>query len=226
MDDIKRSVHTCFHCGNTGMLNFIGSTCWKDEDIIYDSIGEVINYTLMEHEDWYIFECPVCHKPVIIRQDVIDFADYSYPPETVYPSVMSFSEGVPKEIYSAFESAIRTKGIDHAICMLSLRRVLEMICKEKGAEGKTLEKMIDDLIAKGILSSAFADACWIIRQLGNSAAHADDTVIYGYQVEQVIEYVSTIINYLYSMPHRVAKLKKNIEEKKEKQKTKESSNTE
>ena len=86
--------------------------------------------------------------------------------------------------------------------------------------------MIDDLIDKGILSSAFADACWIIRQLGNSAAHADDTVIYGYQVEQVIEYVSTIINYLYSMPHRVAKLKRNIEEKKEKQKTKGSSNTE
>ena len=78
--------------------------------------------------------------------------------------------------------------------------------------------MIDDLIEKNILSPAFADACWIIRQMGNSAAHADKTTIYAYQVDQVIEYVSTIINYLYSMPFRVSKLKKKVEEEKEAEK--------
>ncbi len=218
MGDIKKCVHTCFHCGNTGILNFIGHTRWNDEDIIYNNNGEIINHTVLEHEDWYIFECPVCNRPVVIRQDTFDIAEYTYQPEIVYPSVMVFSDGVPKDIYSAFEAAIRTKGIDYAICMLSLRRVLEMICKENGAEGKDLEKMIENLIEKNILSPAFADACWIIRQLGNSAAHADKADIYAYQVDQVIEYVSTIINYLYSMPFRVGKLKKKIEAQKEAEK--------
>ena len=218
MDDIKKSVHTCFHCGNTGILNFIGKTRWNSEDIIYNDNGEIVNYTILEHEDWYIFECPVCNRPVVIRQDTFDIANYVYQPETVYPSVMVFSEGVPKEIYSAFEAAIRTKGIDYAICMLSLRRVLEMICKDKGAVGRDLDQMIRDLIDRNILSPAFDDACWVIRQLGNSAAHADKADIYAYQVDQVIEYVSTIINYLYSMPTRVAKLKKRIEEQKEAEK--------
>lgn len=190
-----------------------GHTRWNDEDIVYDG-DEIVHREVLEHEDWYIFECPVCNRPVIIRQDTFDMVDYIYRPVTAFPAVLVSTEGVPKEIYSAFEAAIRTKGIDYAICLLSLRRVLEMICKEKGAVGKDLETMIDSLISTGVLSPAFADACWIIRQLGNSAAHADKADIYRYQVEQVIEYVSTIINYLYSMPVRVAKMKGRIEKDK------------
>lgn len=216
MEDITKFVHTCFHCGNTGILNYIGHTRWNDEDIVYNENNEIISRAVLEHEDWYIFECPVCNRPVVIRQDTFDIASYTYRPVTVYPSVLMSPEGVPKEIYSAFEAAIRTKGIDYAICLLSLRRVLEMICKEKGAVGKDLEKMIEDLIATGVLSPAFSDACWVIRQLGNSAAHADKADIYAYQVEQTIEFVSTIINYLYSMPVRVAEMKKKIEKAKAK----------
>lgn len=219
MSNIKNQVHTCFHCGNTGILKPIGKTEWKNEDILEDQFGNVINYTLIEHEDWHIFECPVCNKPVIISEYILDAAEY-VPPEikTEYPTIAVSPEGVPNEIYSAFESAVKTKGIDYSICLLSLRRVLEMICKEKGAVGKDLEKKIENLIEQNILSPAFADACWIIRELGNCAAHADKMNFYPYQVDQVIEYVSTIINYLYSMPARVSALKKKVEDQKEKSK--------
>ena len=212
MEDIIQAVHTCFHCGNTGILNYIGHTRWNDEDIVYNDNNEIVARAVLEHEDWYIFECPVCNRPIVIRQDTFDIASYTYRPVTVYPSVLMSPDGVPKEIYSAFEAAIRTKGIDYDICLLSLRRVLEMICKEKCAVGKDLESMIGDLIDRDLLSPAFSDACWIIRQLGNRAAHADKGDIYTYQVEQTIEFVSTIINYLYSMPVRVSKMKKEIEQ--------------
>lgn len=211
MGRIEKSVHTCFHCGNTGVLNLIGKTQWKHEDIVYDNNDDIVSCTLLEHEDWFLFECPVCNRPVVIRQDTCDISEEVYKPVNAYPSVMVFPEGVPQEIYSAFEAAIRTKGIDRSICVMSLRRVLEMICKEKGAKGSNLEKMIDDLVVKGTLSPAFADACWIVRKLGNCAAHAEKAEIYAYQVEQLIEYISTIINYLYSMPFRVAKMKQRIQ---------------
>lgn len=214
MDNIQRSVHTCFHCGNTGLLKLIGKTGWKDEDIHEDNYGNIVSCTLLEHEDWYAFECPVCHKPVLISEYTFDIANASPERKTEYPTIAVPPNGVPKEIYSAFESAVKTKGIDYAICLLSLRRVLEMICKDKGAVGRDLEKKIDNLIEKKIFPPMIGDACWIIRQMGNDAAHADKIEVYAYDIEQVIGYVSTIIDYLYSMPYRVDKMKKKIEERK------------
>lgn len=214
MADIQRDVHTCFHCGNTGMLKLIGKTGWKDEDIHEDNYGNIVGYTLLEHEDWYALECPVCHKPVLISEYTFDVANTPPERKTEYPTIAVSPNGVPKEIYAAFEAAVKTKGIDCAICLLSLRRVLEMICKDKGAVGRDLEKKIDDLIEKKIFPPMIGDACWIIRQMGNDAAHADKVEVYPYDIEQVIDYVATIIDYLYSMPYRVDKMKKKIEQRK------------
>lgn len=215
MTEIQGQVHTCFHCGNTGILKYLGKTRCEDSDIQYDETGEVVDYYLIEHENWYVFECPVCNKPVIIREYEFDAANL--PPEIniAYPSISISPEGVPKEIYVAYEAAVKTKGIDLSICLISLRRVLEMICKDKGAEGSTLEKKIDDLIKKKIFPPMIGDACWIIRQMGNDAAHADKTIVYTYDVDQIIGYVATIIDYLYSLPCRVTKLKMKIQTRKE-----------
>lgn len=216
MEKIKNTVHTCFHCGNTGLLKYIGQTSgWKNEDIIEDSHGNIIHCALIEHEDWYVFECPVCNKPVIVSEYNLDVADIPPETKTEYPIIAVPPEGVPKDIYSAFESAVRTKGIDFSICLLSLRRVLEMICKEKGATGKFLENKVADLVEKNILPPMIGDACWIIRQMGNDAAHADKIDVYTYEVEQIIGYVATIIDYLYSMPYRVSKMKERIEQRKQ-----------
>lgn len=214
MGNLKDQVHTCFHCGNTGLLKLIGKTGWKDEEIEEDDYGNIIDYVLYEHEDWCIFECPVCHKPVIISEYTCDIAHTPSEEKIEYPNIAVSPKGVPKDIYSAFESAVKTKGIDYSICLLSLRRVLEMVCKDKGAVGKDLEKKIDDLIAKKIFPPMIEDACWIIRQMGNDAAHADKISVYTYDVEQVIGYVATIIDYLYSLPYRVGKMKTKIEKRK------------
>lgn len=78
MNDLREQVHTCFHCGNTGILNYIGHTRWNDEDVVFSENNEIITRFVLEHEDWYIFECPVCHRPVVIRQDTFDAASYTY----------------------------------------------------------------------------------------------------------------------------------------------------
>ena len=215
---IKRP-HTCFHCGNTGVLKFLTQTGWVNEEKEYDEWGNVQFQAVVEHEDWFVFECPVCHKPVIISEYCFDAADYpdnDWEIETRYPNVAVDPEGVPKEIYTAFESAIKTKGIDRSICLLSLRRVLEMICKNENADGKDLQAKIGSLIEKQHFSTAIGDACWIIRQLGNDAAHADQVDVYDNDIDQIIYYIATIINYLYALPYCTEKMKEKIENRKKK----------
>ena len=215
MGNLKDQVHTCFHCGNTGLMNYVGNTYWTYDEVERNALGDVIYAVQIEHEYWHVFECPVCHKPVLISEYCFDAQESRPEIKTEYPTIAVSRDGVPKDIYSAFESAVKTKGIDYSICLLSLRRVLEMICKDKGAEGRDLEKKIDDLIEKKIFPPMIEDACWIIRQMGNDAAHADKIPVYTYDIEQVIGYVATIIDYLYSLPHRVEKMKKKIKTRKE-----------
>ncbi len=215
MGNLKDQVHTCFHCGNTGLMNYVGNTYWSYDEVERNALGDVIYAVQIEHEYWHVFECPVCHKPVLISEYCFDAQESMPEIKTEYPTIAVSRDGVPKDIYSAFESAVKTKGIDYSICLLSLRRVLEMICKDKGAEGRDLEKKIDDLIEKKVFPPMIEDACWIIRQMGNDAAHADKIPVYTYDIEQVIGYVATIIDYLYSLPHRVEKMKKKIKTRKE-----------
>lgn len=213
MEKIKNQVHTCFHCGNKSIMKYIGNTCWESVEEVKNDNGIVIHVSLLEQEYWHVFECPVCNKPVLISEYVYPMDDYPSDVRIEYPVIAVSAEGVPEEIYSAFEAAVRTKGIDRAICLLSLRRVLEMICKDKNANGNTLEKMIEDLINKKVFPPMIENACWIIRKLGNVAAHADKTYVYQSELDQVIGYVATIIDYLYSLPHRVGKLKIKVEQR-------------
>ena len=96
-----------------------------------------------------------------------------------------------------------------------MRRVLEAICKEKDANGKTLELMIADMIDRGILPQMFDDACWIVRQLGNSAAHGDNAKFTVHQVDQTIDFMQNILNYLYSLPVKMQKMRSAIEVEKQ-----------
>lgn len=93
-----------------------------------------------------------------------------------------------------------------------------MVCKDKNAKGKNLESKIDDLIEKKVLPEMMRDACWIVRQCGNEAAHADDVEFSNSEVTEVIEYVGSVINYLYSTPVKVADLRRRIEERQKKRK--------
>lgn len=60
------------------------------------------------------------------------------------------------------------------------------------AKGETLEKKIEFLVEKKSLPEMLNDACWIIRKMGNAAAHADDIKVHAYDVDKVIEYVAVM----------------------------------
>ena len=224
---IKERVHTCLHCGNIGVMRYVGETGKKPGEPIYDSLGHEIPGESIDHEKWHIFECPVCRRPIVIYEyscDESGLALLGPELETRYPTVPILGANIPLGIYNTYMAAVRTKGIDYAICLQSLRSVLEKICKDKGENTGTLEEKIQNLISKKVLPPMFEDACWIIRKLGNEATHGDNVQYFEYEVEQVITYISEIINYLYCLPALTASMRQNIvlrlEDQKQQQKRK------
>lgn len=218
MADKDYKLQTCYHCGNKGLMPIEHMHSHDYGGPEFDSVGNCVGRELEEQFKWYLLSCPVCHK-VTLREEYTNecFRDYDTTIETLYPKTTIDYTGVPGNIKTAFESALKVKNIDLAICSLALRRVLEAICKEKGANGKTLELMISDMINRGILPQMFDDACWIVRQLGNSAAHADSAKFTVYQVDQTIDFMQNIISYLYSLPIKMQKMRSTVEAEKQPQ---------
>lgn len=210
---------TCYHCGNTGVLTYLSQFSVDDPLLARKQYGKKVGSSCGTMK-WYFYKCPVCEKPVLANQyiddDSKDFCIQEI--EVIYPTPGIVKEGIPPRIFHAYEAAVKTRGIDNAICLLSLRRALEMVCKDKNAEGKNLESKIDDLIEKKVLPEMMRDACWIVRQCGNEAAHGDDVEFSKREVDEAIEYVGSIIKYLYSTPVKVADLRRRIEKRQVKQK--------
>lgn len=49
-----------------------------------------------------------------------------------------------------------------------------------------------------------ADVCAVIRKYGNEGAHGDELILSSIELDRIIRYVSTVIEYTYSLPLRVS----------------------
>lgn len=213
-------LYTCFHCGNTGMMKMISKHEERFGGPILDQYGICVGNDFQESMTWELFSCCVCKMVTLVRK--YDDECYINPHteerfediDILYPECSFNGKGVPKEIKTAFESVLKIKQIDTNICLMSIRRTLEAICLDQGAKGKNLESMVKDLVKQNTLPINMDMACWIIRKLGNSAAHLDSISIYTHHLEKVIDFTKNIINYLYTMPLEMDELKKYIENQK------------
>jgi hypothetical protein len=213
MSDKRQVVATCYHCGNKGLMNIIGSFTQEENEC--DIYGRRLGNPY-ESNEWILLQCPVCNLPTLYCEDNLlreYCADSVVIGEVFYPTNNIDNLYVPKEIRSAFESANRTLGIDSAVCLLSLRRTLEMICKQKGIVEGTLENKIKQLVIQHQLPQIMDDICYIIRKAGNDGAHADSINLHESEIREIIQYLAITINYLYSMPKRVELLKEKIDRK-------------
>ncbi|MGB4388527.1 MAG: DUF4145 domain-containing protein, partial [Caldicoprobacterales bacterium] len=166
-------IEECRFCGNKTKLDIVGSHNIDQEIEHYD---EEVNEEVAEWMScttWFLLKCCVCEN-ISLGSVYVDRAlvsrglEYS---SIVYPMKTYDSNHMPKEIYNAYEVALKARYLDGALCLLSLRRTLEIICKQQGENNGNLVVKIQNLANKGVLPPVLKDASDILRKLGNEAAH-------------------------------------------------------
>lgn len=202
----EQILETCYHCGNKGLLPV---DCF-DKVVYHDYVdGEP---AFLIEDNYYLLRCPVCNEITLLKKATTSYMKlpdntYEYDTTILFPTIhVSNKIGVPSNIVKAFESAKKVQKIDSAICALSLRRVLELICLDKKAQGKTLVQMVEDLVQKNILPSTFDEACKIVRLMGNEGAHSDALSITKTELTTLTEFIEAIINYLYIIPEKIKRM--------------------
>jgi len=123
------------------------------------------------------------------------------------------SKSIPQKIKEAYSAALKTKGIDKSICLMALRRTLELLLKDKGATKWGLKDKIEEIAAKGLLPDALKGASSLAKLLGDTAAHDKELEIDEHDVEAMAEFVGFIIEYLYVVPDKINTYKKRLDAK-------------
>lgn len=92
---------------------------------------------------------------------------------------------------------------------VGLRAIVEAVCKERNAQGRNLNKKIDDLQTQGILTKDGCDILHSIRLLGNESAHetldnSEEELLSAFEV------VEHLLKSVYIIPRKARKIKKRL----------------
>lgn len=210
MDEIIK----CYHCGNETPMKRVGEHRWGSQVFDESDFDFLYKYEL--------YACPVCHR-VTLRQSYSDetmirFGSHNdfffYSEKSVlYPLNTVESPSIPAKVKEAYQAALRSKSIDNHVCLMALRRTLEILLKDKGATKWGLKDKIEEIAAKGLLPEALKEASSLAKMLGDTAAHDKSLDIDQDDVEAMAEFVGFIIEYLYIVPDKICAYKKHLSAK-------------
>jgi hypothetical protein len=91
------------------------------------------------------------------------------------------------------------------LCAVGLRLLLEGICADKQLNGTNLLAKISEM--KKLMPGNIADNLHFLRIVGNKAAHELEAPQQR-EVEQAIEVLEDVLNFLYELPHKAGQLGK------------------
>lgn len=194
-------VRKCLHCGNETLMYPRGDYSWTGED-------DQFFWTYVH----ILYECPVCHMATLVqRYNDITMPNYayhgdnapSYEERIVYPGGSYEHKSIPQSILTSFESARKVQNIDPNIAMMAFRRTLELILKDKGATGNTIQGKIEELAYRGVLPPTLKEVSDTMRILGNNATHDVEPVFAEHDVDTVGSFVGYLLDYLYVLPSKL-----------------------
>jgi hypothetical protein len=161
-----------------------------------------------------ILGCPHCSQITIARsywnEDMESEGELTY--HILYPSEEKIPHGLTDKIKRGYDAAAKVKTIDANAYAVLIRRLLEMVCEDRKAEGGDLYKKLADLARKNEIPSKLVDVAQGLRGLGNVGAHAELGDVTEKEVPILGSLINAILEYIYSAPYLAQLAKERLDE--------------
>jgi hypothetical protein len=181
-------------------------------------VGTVADTVEEEYDDgppteqgtlYEVLSCPKCEQ-VTIRagfwHDSMEQEDWHG--KVIYPSERQGIEGLPPAVEREFRAAEQVSPISANAYAVLLGRVLDVVCDDRKASGKTLHDRLSDLATRHEIPKNLADMAHKLRQLRNVGAHADLGALTEQEVPVLAALCRAVLEYVYSAPRLVARVEK------------------
>lgn len=183
----------CPECGHKGVFESIGT------DILDQANNTWFGQRRCPAEDCYthIFYIHVNNTKKII----------TYP----YSTIEFNKDGIPPNILSAFEEAVKCHSIEcYVASAITIRKTLEEICADRQVTGDNLKQRLKNLSTKIFIPKELTEGMDELRLLGNDAAHIESNTfnqIGKMEIEISIEFAKEILKGVYQYEGLLSRLR-------------------
>lgn len=189
---------SCRHCGNISKMEIIGNV--SEDHSTYDpDYGHSPDCSTT----YSVLKCPACEKVNIVtyfwHDGMESEEEISY--EFLFPQNPSYPLGLPEKILNAYKAAEKVKTIEVNAYAILMRRLLEMVCLDKGAGNGSLAEMLKELADKNEIPEKLVKVALGLKNFGNIGAHAGSGELTQREIPIVSALSSAILEYLYSAPY-------------------------
>ena len=188
-------IIACGYCRNKALMEIIGSIQDFQEEVFdnHPSVnsGEIYN----------VLKCPSCSKVNITSYFWADYMDpEDVQVEIIYPQQDTTPRGLPDTIIKAYRAAEGVRSIDVNAYAILLRRLLELVCYDRSAEGATLALMVKDLANKNEIPEKLVNVANGLKNFGNVGAHVGIGELTENEIPILRALCFAILEYIYSAP--------------------------
>lgn len=189
----------CPHCGNISPMVILGGCADTLSVKLKDPNDEPF-----EHGTIYqVLKCHSCPEVTIRSYFWHDMMDEEHPVQfkVLYPSDSKMPIGMPENIEKAFRSALKVKQVDANAFGVLIGRVMDMVCKDRGATGRFLGNKLSDLAAKGEIPTKLVEVAQKLTKLRNVGAHAELGELTMKEIPIVEDLCRALLDYIYTAPY-------------------------
>jgi len=95
-----------------------------------------------------------------------------YPPRVAGRSKLRDTDLLPGKVRRIYEETYKALSCElRILAAIGIRTLVESVCVDAGANGRSMEMKIDSLVGTGVLTKAEAMVLHRVRFVGNTAAH-------------------------------------------------------
>ena len=197
----------CGHCGNRGSVVKVEDIEVKRWSLQVDTYGEIsfVRYTRVS-------KCAACEEVTIWGFTQPSDQVESIHVQRLYPWQRDHT-ALPSKVRQRLEVADRVRKLDPGLYAVAIRRMLETVFNERGAEGRDLWAKARDLASKDQLPGTIADAVSRLRDLGKYGAHDEEIEVSAKDVPMIEDLANAVLEFLYRAPAAIAALEASVTER-------------
>lgn len=212
----KKIVY-CNRCKNDTWHECLLKTSRFEEDYS----DEEMPFPFVEYFIYVIWKCRGCDSITLEEKYSSDahhglngekvWGETFYPTRTKYHINPKYFYNLPEKLVNIYkETLMAFNAQTRLLCATGLRSLIEGVCINKGIAGNNLGQMIDGLIA--ILPENIVKNIHNFRFMGNAAVHELE-LPKTYDLRLAIEICEDLLNYLYELDYKTARLGEQIKGK-------------